>query len=70
MNERDYIDRIRVSRPWPTSAAGRPTADQPGTLAEQLLAIGLYLDTPWRHRDPDHAWRLARALAIPHARRL
>mgnify|MGYP001319063259 CR=1 FL=1 len=46
----------------------RPAAEQPGTFAEQFEAIGLFLATPWRRHDPREAWRLARSLAIPHAR--
>jgi hypothetical protein len=79
MTEHDYLDRLLESRPWPSSAGpaprprrcgtSRPSADQPGTLEQQLTAIDLYLSTPWRHADPAHAWRQARTLAIPHARR-
>jgi len=47
----------------------RPTPEQPGTLAEQLEAIALYLANPTRRHDRAAAWELARRLAIPHARR-
>lgn len=79
MTEHDYLDRLRASRPWPSSAGpaprprscgtARPSPDQPGTLEQQLMAIDLYLSTPWRHNDPEYAWQLARAMTIPHARR-
>ena len=43
----------------------RPTASQPGTLAQQLLAIDLYLDSQpeLRLRHPRAAWHVARQTA-------
>jgi hypothetical protein len=46
------------------SMVARPAADQPGTLGQQLDAIGLYLADPTRRADPEGAWSLARRLAV------
>jgi hypothetical protein len=58
----NHVPRPAINR------TARPAANQPGTLAEQLEAIGLYLANPFRRIDRDAAWQLARRLAISHAR--
>ena len=47
-----------------------PSPPQPGSLAEQLAAIALYLRLPIEHRKRFRAaaWQAAREAAIPHAR--
>ena len=78
MNDHDFVNRIQASRPWPTTPRVtchrhggrpvRPSPGQPGTLLQQLDALALFWATPWRHAHPNHAWLLARRLAIPGAR--
>jgi len=46
-----------------------PSPDQPGTFEQQFEILDLYLADPTRKYDPDGAWRLARELVLPHARR-
>lgn len=46
----------------------RPASDEPGTLAQQFAALGLFWSTPWRHDDRETAWAMARQLSVPHAR--
>ena len=49
----------------------RPTANQPGTLAEQFAAIAVFYDDETRHRsarDRREAWKRARQKTIKHAR--
>jgi hypothetical protein len=45
----------------------RPAPRQPGTLRQQLDAIGYYLTEHARFVDPAGAWQTARLLCIPHA---
>ena len=48
-----------------------PAANQPGTLLEQLAAVGRYLDLPpaYRRSFRSAAWQAARESAMRHARR-
>ncbi len=48
----------------------RPGPSEPGTLLEQLRAVGIFYALPdrIRERDPDQGWQRARRAAIPHAR--
>lgn len=46
-----------------------PTPDQPGTLFQQFLAIGVYLNDDTRELDREVAWQRARERIIPHATR-
>jgi hypothetical protein len=47
----------------------KPTHEQPGSLAEQLAAVGLSLYLADRRASTAAVeWQDARALAIPHAR--
>lgn len=46
-----------------------PSADQPGTYAQALGAIDLFLANPFRTIDREAAWQVARRLSVPHARR-
>ena len=60
-----------MHRSIPEPVRGRqtkPSAAQPGTLAQQLDAVALYLADPARKHCRASAWSLARRLAIPHAR--
>jgi hypothetical protein len=61
--------RISPPRRAADDVEARPSADQPGTLGEQLEAIDLFLANPARAHDREMSWQLARRLAIPHARR-
>lgn len=47
----------------------KPTAEQPGSLAEQLLAVAtsIYLGER-RKSDARREWNDARELVLPHAR--
>jgi hypothetical protein len=47
-----------------------PSPDQPGTLRQQFEAIDLFLANPFHTIDRAAAWKLARRLSLPHARRV
>ncbi len=46
-----------------------PHPAAPGTLRQQLQAVGVYLSDPWRCRDRANRWRMARRTVMQHARR-
>jgi hypothetical protein len=46
-----------------------PSADQPGTLGQQLDCIDLFLANPFRRIDRAAAWELSRRLVLGHKRR-
>lgn len=56
-------------QPRPPRLVARPAANQPGTLAQQLECIDLFVVNPFRAIDREAAWQLARRLILPHARR-
>lgn len=49
----------------------RPGPTQPGTLLEQLRAVGIFYALPprIRGREADGGWQRARRAAMPHTRR-
>lgn len=61
----DNCDRGPIVLPF---TPPRPSAHQPGSLAQQLAIVATYLGDPDRHDDRDAAWQRARAAVLPWAR--
>ncbi len=52
----------------PAAPPAVPTADQPGSLFEQLTAVAAYLSLPDFERSDPRTWERIRRARLPHAR--